>query len=48
MGDFATLSGGTKKSNGNPTDELKWKFTVFSSTRHNSRILTEVTREGKN
>lgn len=30
MGDFATLGGGAQKSNGNPTDELEWEFTVFS------------------
>ena len=29
MGDYAALSGGTQESNGNPTDERKWKFTVF-------------------
>lgn len=36
------------ESNGNPMDELTWKFTVFSSTRHNAKVLAgEVTRGEK-
>lgn len=48
MGDFATLSGGTRNLTEIPLMSLNGNL-LFSSTRHNARVLTgEVTREEKN
>ena len=49
MGALATLNGGTQKHNGNPTDELQWKYVGFYFTGQDARALrAEVMREEKN